>query len=137
MRAVRAMVRVVLEDMHGDFCQALFERWPSLVPPEQLLSALLLQVFYGIRSERPLMEQLDYNPLYRWFVGLDPEAAAWVPTTFHPRAASGFQPRDGSGGDGTDFHKQKRSNEAHVSVTDPESRLYKKKGQGQGDVANT
>ena len=40
------------------------------IPPEQLLSALLLQVFYGIRSERQLMEQLDYNLLYRWFVGL-------------------------------------------------------------------
>jgi Transposase domain (DUF772) len=40
------------------------------IPPEQLLSALLLQVFYGIRSERQLMEQLDYNHLYRWFVGL-------------------------------------------------------------------
>jgi transposase len=52
------------------------------IPPEQLLSALLLQVFYGIRTERQLMEQLDYNLLYRWFVGLDADDAVWVPTTF-------------------------------------------------------
>ena len=48
------------------------EGWPS-IPPEQLLSTLLLQVFYGIRSERQLIEQLDYNLLYRWFVGLPPD----------------------------------------------------------------
>jgi transposase len=47
-----------------------------------LFSALLLQVFYGIRSERQLMEQLDYNFLYRWFVGLAPDDPVWVPTTF-------------------------------------------------------
>ena len=52
------------------------------VPPEQLLSALLLQVFYGIRSERQLMEQLDYNLLYRWFVGLSPDDPVWDATTF-------------------------------------------------------
>jgi IS5 family transposase len=47
-----------------------------------LLSALLLQVFYGIRSERQLMEQMDYNLLFRWFCGLAPDAAVWDPTTF-------------------------------------------------------
>jgi IS5 family transposase len=47
-----------------------------------LLSTLLLQVFYGIRSERQLMEQLDYNLLYRWFVGLSPDDAVWDATTF-------------------------------------------------------
>src|SRR5262249_38371633 len=50
--------------------------------PEQLLSALLLQVFYGVRSERQLMEQLDYNLLYRWFVGLSPDDPVWDPTVF-------------------------------------------------------
>ncbi len=43
---------------------------------------MLLQVFYGIRSERQLMEQLDYNLLYRWFVGLSPDDPVWDPTTF-------------------------------------------------------
>lgn len=47
-----------------------------------MLSALLLQVFYGIRSERQLMEQLDYNLLYRWFVGLSPDDPVWDPTSF-------------------------------------------------------
>ncbi len=53
-----------------------------LFPPEQLLSALLLQGFYGIRSERQLMEQLDYNLLYRWFVGLSPDDPMWDSTVF-------------------------------------------------------
>jgi Transposase domain (DUF772)/Transposase DDE domain len=57
----------------------LIQRMPKL---EQLMSALLLQVFYGIRSERQLMEQLDYNLLYRWFVGLSPDDPVWDPTTF-------------------------------------------------------
>jgi transposase len=169
LRAVRAMVRAVLEDLHGDFAKLYSSDGRPSIPPEQLLSALLLQVFYGIRSERQLMEQLDYNLLYRWFVGLDADAAVWVPTTFtknrerlqqgdifqrfmtvllnHPKVKPllsdehfsvdgtlieawashrSFQPRDGSGGDGTDFHKQKRSNKTHASVTDPDSRLYKK-----------
>jgi hypothetical protein len=52
------------------------------VPPEQLLSALLLQVLYGVRSERQLMEQLDYNLVYRWFVNLSPDDPVWNPTTF-------------------------------------------------------
>ena len=52
------------------------------IPPEQLLSALLLQAFYSIRSERQLMEQLDYNLLYRWFVGLAPDDPVWDATTF-------------------------------------------------------
>ena len=52
------------------------------IPPEQLLSALLLQVLYGIRSERQLKVQLDYNRLYRWFVGLAPDDPVRDPTTF-------------------------------------------------------
>jgi hypothetical protein len=52
------------------------------IPPEQLLSALLLQVFYSIRSERQLMEQLDYNLLFRWFVGLAPDDPIWDATVF-------------------------------------------------------
>jgi transposase len=63
--------------------KALRQRRASLDPsPEQLLSALLLQVFYGIRSERQLMEQLDYNLLYRWFVRLSPDDPVWDPTSF-------------------------------------------------------
>jgi hypothetical protein len=52
------------------------------IPPERLLRASLLQAFYTIRSERQLMEQIDYNLLYRWFVGLGIDDPVWVPTVF-------------------------------------------------------
>src|SRR5262245_53962886 len=52
------------------------------IPPEHLLRALLLQVLYSVRSERMLMEQLAYNLLFRWFVGLAMDDAVWAPTTF-------------------------------------------------------
>src|SRR5205085_10293724 len=52
------------------------------IPPEKLLRALLLQLLYSIRSERLLMEELDYNILYRWFVGLSLDDAVWDATTF-------------------------------------------------------
>src|SRR5437867_3492239 len=54
---------------------------PSIAP-EKLLRALLLQVLYTIRSERLLMEQLDYNLLFRWFVGLEMDDPIWNPTVF-------------------------------------------------------
>jgi transposase len=52
------------------------------IPPEKLLRALLLQTLYSIRSERQLMEQLDYNLLFRWFVGLNMDDCVWDATTF-------------------------------------------------------
>src|SRR5688572_9499469 len=52
------------------------------IPPERLLRAQLLQIFYSIRSERLLMEQLDYNLLFRWFVGMDLDEPIWAPTVF-------------------------------------------------------
>jgi hypothetical protein len=115
------------------------------------------------------MEQLDYNLLYRWFVGLSPDDAVWDPTTFtknrerlqsgevfkkfmtrllqHPQvkpllsdehfsvdgtlieawaSQRSFRPKDGSDGDGSDFHGQTRKNDTHQSTTDPDSRLYRK-----------
>lgn len=82
LRQVRALVGAVFKEMSRSF-SALYSRQgrPS-IPPEQLLSALLLQVFYGIRSERQLTEQLDYNLLYRWFVGLSPDDPVWDATVF-------------------------------------------------------
>ena len=52
------------------------------IPPERLLRALLLQILFSVRSERQLMEELEYNLLFRWFVGLGMDDAVWVPTTF-------------------------------------------------------
>jgi transposase len=82
LRQVRALVRDVLAGMSRSFAVLYANEGRPSIPPEQLLSALLLQVFYGIRSERQLMEQLDYNLLYRWFVGLSPDDPVWDPTTF-------------------------------------------------------
>jgi transposase len=82
LRPLRAMVDQALVELSPAF-EGLYSRVgrPS-IPPEKLLRALLLQVLYTIRSERMLMEQLDYNLLFRWFVGLGMDDAAWVPTVF-------------------------------------------------------
>jgi transposase len=82
LRKIRELVRDVLSDLNRTFGRLYSNEGRPSIPPEQLLSALLLQVFYGIRSERQLMEQLDYNLLYRWFVGLAPDDPVWDPTTF-------------------------------------------------------
>jgi transposase len=82
LRVMRRLVDPLLVDLSPRF-QELYSRIgrPS-IPPEQLLRALLLQLCYTIRSERQLIEQLDYNLLYRWFVGLTPDDEVWVPTVF-------------------------------------------------------
>jgi hypothetical protein len=145
-----------------------------------LLRALLLQAFYTIRSETQLMEQLDYNLLYRWFVGLGVDEPVWVPTEFTKnrerlleaevahkflaellnhkevrgllsdehfsvdgtqvaawasmkslRAKDGLDKPPSGGRNGErDFHGERRSNDTHASITDPEARLYRK-GKGK------
>src|ERR1700719_3406230 len=82
LRAIRALVDDVLGDMSREFdgLYAVIGR-PS-VPPERLLRAQLLQIFYSIRSERLLMEQLDYNLIFRWFVGLEMDEPIWDVTVF-------------------------------------------------------
>ncbi|MYD95313.1 MAG: transposase [Chloroflexi bacterium] len=77
---IRAMVDEVLEHLSRDFEGLYSKMGRPLVPPEKLLRALFLQAFYSIRSERQLMEQMDYNLLFRWFVGLSMDAAAWDAT---------------------------------------------------------
>lgn len=82
LRPVRRIVDTALKAMSPVFDQmyALFGR-PSIAP-EKLLRALLLQLLYSIRSERMLMEQLEYNLLFRWFVGLNMDEPVWVPTVY-------------------------------------------------------
>ena len=82
LRQVRGLVRAVLKDLSGSFSRLYSHEGRPSIPPEQLLSALLLQVLYGLRSERLLMEQLDYNLLFRWFVGLSPDDQVWDTTSF-------------------------------------------------------
>ncbi|MGV1848020.1 transposase, partial [Rhizobium sp. L74/93] len=82
LRPIRAIVDEALEVLSPDF-EAMYSAIgrPS-IPPEKLLRALLLQAFYTIRSERQLMEQMDYNLLFRWFVGLSMDAPIWDVTVF-------------------------------------------------------
>ncbi len=166
-------------DLSAEF-EKLYARFgrPSIAP-EKLLRALLLQAFYSVRSERQLMEQLGYNLLFRWFVGLSMDAAVWDVTVFtknrerliegniaaklmtavlnqarvkavvgrpflgrrHADRGVGqhksFRPKDGSGeppapgrNGERNFHGEKRRNQTHASITDPDARLYRK-GPGQ------
>jgi transposase len=88
LRTIRKLVREVLSELDRDFRTLYSTTGRPSIPPEQLLSALLLQVFYGVRSERHLMEQLDYNLLYRWFVGLSPDDAVWDATTLYEESGA-------------------------------------------------
>jgi transposase len=82
LRPIRVMVDAVLHEMSRNFARLYAKRGRPSIPPERLLRALLLQVLFSIRSERMLMEQLDYNLLYRWFVGLDMDDEVWDATVF-------------------------------------------------------
>src|SRR3954449_9436329 len=82
LRAIRALVDDILREMSGEFARLYSQIGRPSIPPERLLRAQLLQIFYSIRSERLLMEQLDYNILFRWFVGLEMDEPVWVPTVF-------------------------------------------------------
>ena len=82
LRRIRRLADQALDRLNPTFCRLYALEGRPSVPPEQLLLASLLQAFYGIRSERLLLEQLDYNLLFRWFVGLSPDDAIWHPTTF-------------------------------------------------------
>ena len=178
LRQIRKLVREVLKQLSWSFGRLYASEGRPSVPPEQLLSALLLQVFYGIRSERQLIEQLNYNLLFRWFVGLSPDDPVWDATTFtknRERLQSGdifqkfmttllnlpevkqllsdehfsvdgtlieawasqksFRPKDGSGGDGSDFHGQQRKNDTHASTTDPDCRLSRKSSGSEAKMA--
>ena len=85
LRPIRLMVNAALKRLDGLFEQMYEPDWkggrPSIAP-EKLVRAMLLQVFYSIRSERLLMDQVQYNLLYRWFIGLSMDDAVWVPTVF-------------------------------------------------------
>ena len=82
LRAVRTLVDPVLRDLSPRFAEIYSRNGRPSVPPEQLVRALLLQLLYSIRSERQLVEQLEYNLLFRWFVGLELDDDAWHATTF-------------------------------------------------------
>jgi transposase len=82
LRAIRALTDTALRSLSRRFATLYAKIGRPSIPPEQLLRALLLQVLYSVRSERLLMEELNYNLLFRWFVGLNMDDAVWHPTTF-------------------------------------------------------
>ena len=82
LRAIRVLVDEALAALSGDFAVLYSKTGRPSIAPEKLLRALLLQAFYTIRSERQLMEQLDYNLLFRWFVGLSMDAPVWDATVY-------------------------------------------------------
>jgi transposase len=82
LRAVRDLVDAALATLSPQFKGLYAPIGRASIPPEQLLRALLVQILYSIRSERQLMEQLNYNLLYRWFVGLGADEPVWDHSTF-------------------------------------------------------
>jgi transposase len=182
LRTIREIANAALADLTGEFAALYPPRLgrPSIAP-ERLLRAMLLQAFYGIRSERQLMERMEFDLLFRWFVGLGVDDPTWDHSSFSKNrdrllegeiaakflaavmtqpqvkrllssdhfsvdgtlleawaSIKSFRRKDGDDNDSTGpgrnaerhFHKEKRSNETHRSLTDPEARLYRK-GDGQ------
>ena len=82
LRAGRALTDEALQTMSRRFASLYATTGRPSIPPEQLLRALLLQVLYTVRRERLLMEELNDNLLFRWFVGLNMDDPVWHPTTF-------------------------------------------------------
>ena len=179
LRPIRKMIDKALARMSERFSELYSHTGRPSIAPEYLLRASLLQIFYSIRSERLLMEQLDYNLLFRWFVGLKMDDPVWNHSVFSKNrdrllnteisalfftavrdqaakkklisdehftvdgtlleawaSMKSFQPKhtdkndpsgNGSGKNPTvNFRGQKRKNDTHQSITDPEARLYKK-----------
>jgi len=186
LRPIRAMTDVALNGLSKRFDDLYAETGRPSIAPEKLLRALLLQVLYTIRSERLLMEQLAYNLLFRWFIGLNMDEAVWVPTvfsknrdrlldgdiaqaffegvlqqartagllsdehfsvdgtlieawasqkSFRRKDETGAPPDEDPGNPTVDFHGEKRSNETHESVTDPDARLARKSSGQEAKLA--
>ncbi len=82
LRPIRTMVDEILKQLSPQFNKMYAKVGRPSIPPEQLLRAQLLQMLYSVRSERLLMEEMDYNILFRWFVGLNLDDAVWDATVF-------------------------------------------------------
>src|SRR3954447_23611049 len=82
LRTIRGLVNEALTGLSGDFSTMYSRMGRPSIPPEKLLRAMLLQAFYSIRSERQLMDRLEFDLLFRWFVGLGVDDPAWDHSTF-------------------------------------------------------
>jgi len=173
LRRVRKLVDGMLAEMDGELEGLYSQVGRPSIPPEQLLRAIVVQILYSIRSERMLVEQLRYNLLFKWFVGLKIDETVWDATTFTKNrdrilgeqvarmffeatvkrakkkrllsdehftvdgtliesyaSLKSYRPKDKSDSDPENYHGQKRSNDTHHSVTDPDAKLYRK-GKGK------
>ena len=186
LRIIRELANEALVALAGEFSALYASTGRPSIPPEKLLRAMLLQAFYSIRSERQLMERLNFDLLFRWFVGLGIDDSVWDHSTFsknrdrlldgnvaakflaavlaqprvkrllsndhfsvdgtlieawasmksftpkgaaeHPENKNDDPPSSGGGSRNreADFHGEKRSNDTHVSTSDPDARLYRK-----------
>ena len=127
LRLIREIVNDVLGSLSSEFETLYSHMGRPSIPPEKLLRALLLQAFYSIRSERQLMEQLNFNMLFRWFVGLGLDDGVWDASAFcHNRDRLLEAEVSGQLLAGVIQHHEKRSNATHASTTDPDTRLYRK-----------
>ncbi len=176
LRGIKGLLDEALSGMSRDFERVYASEGRPSIPPERLVRASTLQILYSIRSERLLCEQLDYNLLFRWFVGLSIDEPIWDHSSFTKNrdrlieakvarkllrrvvrkarkaqllsnehfsvdgtlieswaAVKSMRRRDGKDeppGPGrnpmVDWHGQKRTNETHVSPTDPEAKLFRK-----------
>jgi transposase len=178
LRSLRKLLDAALEELDEHFDAMYSDIGRESVAPERLIRASMLQVLFTIRSERQLVEQIRYNMLYRWFVGLEIDDAVWHHSTFTKNrerllehavlpelfeavlrqarkrhllsdehfsvdgtlidawaSHKSFRPRDEDDGDGPqsrerDFHGERRTNETHVSKTDPDAeQMRKSKGK--------
>lgn len=184
LRRIRDVVDTILRRLDGDFAAMYPPLGRASIPPEQLMRAQVLMMVESIRSERHLMRNIQYNTLYRWFVGLGATEVVWDVTVFtknrdrflgnelsrrmlfevvelarsqglisdehltvdgtHIQASASQKslapkndqdkpPSNGGGRNpSVDFHGEKRSNETHVSRTDPDARIVRK---SQGDAS--
>jgi transposase len=82
LRSIRLLADAVLTELSERLAGLYWHTGRPSIPPEQLRKASLLQAFFSIRSERQLMEQIDYNLLFRWFAGLEMDARMWDASTF-------------------------------------------------------
>jgi len=178
LRAIREIVNTALAQMSGDFATLYAPLGRPSIAPEKLLRAALLQAFYSVRSERQLMERLEFDLLFRWFVGLGIDDTVWDHSVFSknrdrllegevaarflaavlnqpkvkrllssehfsvdgilveawasmkslkPKDAGDSDPPAGGGGNAeVDFRGEKRSNDTHISASDPDAMLYRK-----------
>ncbi len=177
LRKLRAVVDILLKTMDAELAALYARTGRESIPPEHLLRASLIQVLFSIRSERQLVQHIDYNLLYRWFVGLTLDGEVWDHSSFsanrerllNERITRAFfervlalaewqqllsdehysvdgtlieawasqkrfekkdgtspPPSDGGRNPTVDFQGESRSNDTHVSSTDPDARLYRK-----------